>query len=173
MNMHGGWFDFPPAFSAGKTGGLRPLGDYLKITGDFCPWNGRIVFGCDDTANDGFAGCGVGDTLNRLIGQSNSNLWFTTLGEPCHRPAGRPASAARGCATTCRPPRPRRPTCWPAISPARAAPVPRSAAAGHVHRRDRPPGRRPMDAVQADHGRPERLRVPRLSRRRCPANGCG
>jgi hypothetical protein len=90
MNMHGGWFDFPATFATGKTGGLRPVGDYLKITGDFCPWNGRIVFGCDDTAKDGFASTGVGDTQNRLIGQSNSNLWFTTwerLGQ-VGRPAG-------------------------------------------------------------------------------------
>ena len=89
MNMHGGWFDFPPDFAAGKTAGLRPLGSYLKITGDFCPWNGRIVFGCDDTAKDGFARTAVGDTLNRLIGQSNSNLWFTTW--EGLKAAGRPA----------------------------------------------------------------------------------
>lgn len=89
MNLHGGWFDFPPAFAAGATGGLRPVADYLKITGDFCDWNGRMVFACDDTALSGFSQASVGDTLNRLNGQSNSNLWFTTwdrLGE-----AGRPA----------------------------------------------------------------------------------
>jgi hypothetical protein len=88
MNMHGGWFAFPPGFAAGKTGGLRPLGDYLKITGDFCGWNGRIVFGCDDTALMGVKS-GVGDTLNGLIGQSNSNLWFTTWERLSQ--AGRPA----------------------------------------------------------------------------------
>lgn len=89
MNLHGGWFDFPPTFAAGRTSGLRPLGDYLKITADFCAWDGRIVFGCDDTAKSGFAGTGVGDTLNRLNGRSNSNLWFTTW-EGLSR-AGRPA----------------------------------------------------------------------------------
>ncbi len=68
MNMHGQWYDFPKNFSAANTGGLRPLGDYLKITGDFCNFNGRIVFGCDDASK----------MLNPLLGQSQSNLWFTT-----------------------------------------------------------------------------------------------
>jgi hypothetical protein len=90
MNMHGQWFDFPPSFAAGKTGGIRPLGDYLKITGDFCAWNDRIVFGCDDTAITGpTKRTAIGDALNRLIGQSNSNLWFTTWDGLKH--AGRPA----------------------------------------------------------------------------------
>ncbi len=89
MNLHGGWFDFPSDFAPGKTAGLRPVGDYLKITGDFCAWNGRIVFGCDDTAKSGFSRAGVGDTLNRLNGQSNSNLWFTTWEKLFQ--AGRPA----------------------------------------------------------------------------------
>ena len=89
MNMHGGWFDFPPRFSSRNTGGLRPLGTYLKITGDFCEWNGRVVFGCDDTAKSAFLVTGVGDTQNRLVGQSNSNLWFTTWEGLTQ--AGRPA----------------------------------------------------------------------------------
>ena len=90
MNLHGGWFDFPKTFAAGKTGGLRPVADYLKITADFCAWNGRIVFGCDDTAKSGFSLASLGDTLNRLNGQSNSNLWFTTWNElpKAGRPAG-------------------------------------------------------------------------------------
>lgn len=89
MNLHGGWFDFPPGFSSASTAGLRPVADYLKITADFCPWNDRIVFGCDDTAQAGFSQAGVGDTLNRLNGQSNSNLWFTTWDRLAQ--AGRPA----------------------------------------------------------------------------------
>lgn len=80
MNMHGGWFEFPKTFAAGQTGGIRPLGDYLKITGDFCGWNGRIVFGCDDASI----------MQNPLLGQSQSNLWFTTWDDLSHhgRPAG-------------------------------------------------------------------------------------
>ncbi|MEX0702093.1 MAG: hypothetical protein WD069_08350 [Planctomycetales bacterium] len=68
MNMHGTWFDFPRTFAAGKAGGLRPIATHLKITGDFCDWNGRIVFGCDD----------VSLFRNPLANQSQSNLWFTT-----------------------------------------------------------------------------------------------
>ncbi len=71
MNMHGGWFDFPIHFRPGQAGGLRPLGSHLKITGDFAPWRGEIVFGCDDTATVG----------NALAGQSHSNLWFASWDE--------------------------------------------------------------------------------------------
>lgn len=80
MNMHGGWFEFPKTFSATETGGIKPLGDYLKITGDFCSWNGRIVFGCDDASI----------MQNPLLGQSQSNLWFTTWDDLSRhgRPAG-------------------------------------------------------------------------------------
>jgi hypothetical protein len=68
MNIHGGWYDFPKTFSASSAAGLRPIGSYLKITGDFAPWNGRIVFGCDDASI----------MANPLLGQSQSNLWFGT-----------------------------------------------------------------------------------------------
>ncbi|MBI1370354.1 MAG: hypothetical protein GC162_17095 [Planctomycetes bacterium] len=69
MNMHGGWFDFPGALRAEHVGGLAPIGNYLKITGDFANWHDRIIFGCDDTAITGG---------NNIAGQSHSNLWFTT-----------------------------------------------------------------------------------------------
>ncbi len=78
MNMHGGWFDFPATFSAANTAGLRPIGSYAKVTGDFAPWNDGIVFGCDDTALSGFSAAKTGlDSLNSLNGQSCSNLWFS------------------------------------------------------------------------------------------------
>jgi hypothetical protein len=77
-NMHGGWFDFPPGFCATDTSGLRPLGAYLKVTADFTHWNGRVVFGCDDAAkNQFFSGLGLRPDMD-LVGQSNSNLWFTS-----------------------------------------------------------------------------------------------
>jgi hypothetical protein len=80
LNMHGGWFQFPKSFAIGQTGGIRPIGDYLKITGDFCGWQGRIVFGCDDASI----------MQNPLLGQSQSNLWFTTWDglSHCGRPSG-------------------------------------------------------------------------------------
>jgi hypothetical protein len=77
-NMHGGWFDFPVGFNAADASGLRPVGSYLKVTGDFTDYNGRIVFGCDDAARLHFlAGLGLHRDMN-VVGQSNSNLWFTT-----------------------------------------------------------------------------------------------
>jgi hypothetical protein len=84
MNMHGQWFDFPKSFSSTNTAGIRPIGDYLKITGDFCPWKvgGRdqIVFGCDDASI----------MENPLALQSQSNLWFSSWDglSRCGRPAG-------------------------------------------------------------------------------------
>ena len=91
MNMHGGWFDLPETFSAANTSGLRPIGDYLKVTADFAPWRGRIVFACDDAAASGFSAAKGFDGLNRLVGRSNSNLWFATW--PQLSQAGRPAGA--------------------------------------------------------------------------------
>lgn len=76
-NMHGGWFDFPIGFRAADTSGLRPIGSYLKVTGDFTDYQGRIVFACDDAARSHFlAGLGLDRDMN-LVGQSNSNLWFS------------------------------------------------------------------------------------------------
>jgi len=80
MNMHGGWFDFPKTFSSANAADLRPIATHLKITADFCGWNDRIVFGCDDASV----------MENPLLGQSQSNLWFTTWDElrNCGRQAG-------------------------------------------------------------------------------------
>lgn len=73
--MHGTFWKFPKTFSARNTAGISPRSNYLKVIGDFCQWNGRIVFGCDDTAKNEF--------LNKrkakgeiAAPQSQSNLWF-------------------------------------------------------------------------------------------------
>lgn len=76
MTMHGMFWHFPENFSTSKTSGIRPLSSYLKVIGDFARWNGKVVLGCDDTAQKEF--------LNKRRikgemagpGQSNSNLWF-------------------------------------------------------------------------------------------------
>lgn len=76
MTMHGTFWKFPHTFSAKNTAGIRPRSNYLKVVGDFCRWNDRIVLGCDDTAKSEF--------LNKRKlkgelsgpGQSQSNLWF-------------------------------------------------------------------------------------------------
>ncbi len=75
MTMHGAFWRFPRDFTPGRSAGLRPISNYLKVIGDFARWNDRLVFGCDDTARAEF--------LNRRRAkgsipapQSQSNLWF-------------------------------------------------------------------------------------------------
>lgn len=84
MTMHGMFWHFPGTFSSSRSAGIRPRGAYLKVIGDFTEWNGRLVFGCDDSARNEF--------LNKRSlkggisgpGQSNSNLWFTAYDTPDH-----------------------------------------------------------------------------------------
>lgn len=75
MTMHGTFWSFPKTFTATSSTGIRPRSNYLKVIGDFCRWNDKIVLGCDDTAKNEF--------LNKrkakgeiAAPQSQSNLWF-------------------------------------------------------------------------------------------------
>jgi hypothetical protein len=75
MTMHGTLWHFPKTFTPTSSAGIAPRSNYLKVVGDFTAWNGRIVFGCDDTAKSEF--------LNKRAAkgtvaapQSQSNLWF-------------------------------------------------------------------------------------------------
>ena len=75
MTMHGTFWDFPKNFGVSSTSGIRPRSNYLKVIGDFCRWNDRLVMGCDDTARNEF--------INKrkakgeiAAPQSQSNLWF-------------------------------------------------------------------------------------------------
>ncbi|MAS96965.1 MAG: hypothetical protein CMO55_27555 [Verrucomicrobiales bacterium] len=75
MTMHGMFWKFPKTFTPGHSAGISPRSTYLKVIGDFCRWNDKVVFGCDDTANKEF--------LNKrkakgeiAAPQSQSNLWF-------------------------------------------------------------------------------------------------
>ena len=75
MTMHGMFWRFPKTFSLANSAGIAPRSTYLKVIGDFCRWNDRVVFGCDDTAKNEF--------LNKrkakgeiAAPQSQSNLWF-------------------------------------------------------------------------------------------------
>jgi len=75
MTMHGMFWKFPKSFSLADTSGIAPRSTYLKVIGDFCQWQGRLVFGCDDTAKSEFL------NKRRAKGeiaapQSQSNLWF-------------------------------------------------------------------------------------------------
>lgn len=72
MNMHGMWYQLNGNFSKEKHPAPQPIASYLKITGDFARWQDMIVFGCDDAATNRFT-----DEGQNLVGQSQSNLWFT------------------------------------------------------------------------------------------------
>ena len=74
--MHGTFWRFPRDFAPGRTAGIRPRSNYLKVIGDFCFWRGKAVFGCDDSARDEFMNkrAAKGDLKGPV--SSQSNLWF-------------------------------------------------------------------------------------------------
>lgn len=74
--MHGTFWDFPPTFSLKDSGGIAPRSNYLKVVGDFCRWDDRIVLGCDDSAAGEFLNTRPFKAENGAPRQSNSNLWF-------------------------------------------------------------------------------------------------
>ncbi len=74
--MHGTFWRFPPAFSKRNSAGIAPRSNYLKVIGDFCRWNDRIVLGCDDSAKAEFMNVRALKAERGSPGQSNSNLWF-------------------------------------------------------------------------------------------------
>ena len=85
MTMHGMFWRFPKTFSLANTAGIRPRSSFLKITGDFCRWNDKLVVGCDDSAKSEFTNTrkmfkgGI-----KPAGQSQSNLWFVDPDAPDH-----------------------------------------------------------------------------------------
>ena len=75
MTMHGTFWHFPPNFGVGTMSGIRPRSNYLKVVGDFCRWQDRVVLGCDDTAKSEFIN--KRKAKGRIAApQSQSNLWF-------------------------------------------------------------------------------------------------
>lgn len=74
--MHGTFWRFPVSFSKDNSAGLSPRSNYLKVIGDFCRWNDRIVFGCDDSARAEFLNTRSFKAERGAPKQSNSNLWF-------------------------------------------------------------------------------------------------
>lgn len=93
MTMHGMFWRFPPSFRRASSAGMAPRSSYLKVIGDFCRWQDRLVFGCDDTAKSEFLNTGRAKGKIEPPGQSQSNLWFTDpdlvnqLGPPLGRGA--------------------------------------------------------------------------------------
>lgn len=82
MTMHGLFWRFPGQFSAKNTAGIRPRSAYLKVIGDYTRWNDQLVFGCDDSAQKEFLNKRKAKGDIEGPGQSNSNLWFTSLNQP-------------------------------------------------------------------------------------------
>lgn len=76
MTMHGMFWRFPRGFRRTQSAGIGPRSTYLKVIGDFCRWNERLVFGCDDSARAEFLN--TRKAKGKLAGpsQSQSNLWF-------------------------------------------------------------------------------------------------
>ncbi|PHN06097.1 hypothetical protein [Flavilitoribacter nigricans] len=84
MTMHGMFWDFPGDFRSDQTAGIRPRSAYLKVIGDFTRWEDRLVFGCDDSAKAEFLNKRKAKGKIQGAGQSNSNLWFTSMEQPDH-----------------------------------------------------------------------------------------
>ena len=82
MTMHGAFWSFPKTFSASNTNGIRARSAYLKVIGDFTRWNDRLVFGCDDSAKSEFLNKRKVKGGIDSVGQSQSNLWFTSPETP-------------------------------------------------------------------------------------------
>lgn len=82
MTMHGLFWGFPQTFSSLNTAGIRPRSSYLKVVGDFTRWNNQLVFGCDDAAKSEFLSKRIAKGGIEAPGQSQSNLWFTSLNQP-------------------------------------------------------------------------------------------
>jgi hypothetical protein len=82
MTMHGLFWRFPAGFSSKHSAGLAPRSAYLKVIGDFTRWQDRLVFGCDDTAKSEFLNKRPAKGALAGPGQSQSNLWFTSLDTP-------------------------------------------------------------------------------------------
>lgn len=82
MTMHGLFWRFPQTFTTNSSAGIRPRTSYLKVIGDFTRWNDELVFGCDDSAQKEFLNKRKAKGQIEGPGQSNSNLWFTSLTKP-------------------------------------------------------------------------------------------
>ena len=82
MTMHGMFWKFPGGFTSTNSGGIRPRSAYLKVIGDFARWQDQLVFGCDDSAQREFLNKRKTKGGIEGPGQSNSNIWFTSLDRP-------------------------------------------------------------------------------------------
>ena len=79
--MHGTFWRFPADFRPGNAKGIRPRSNYLKVIGDFCEWNGKVVLGCDDSAKCQFLNTRSVKGPIRGPAKSHSNLRFIDADE--------------------------------------------------------------------------------------------
>lgn len=79
--MHGTFWEFPKTFSLKNSAGLKPRSNYLKVVGDFAKFNGKLVLGCDDSAQKEFLNRRKFKAAKGSPVQSNSNLWFIDPGQ--------------------------------------------------------------------------------------------
>jgi hypothetical protein len=91
MTMHGMFWRFPRTFRRDQASGIAPRSTYLKVIGDFCRWNDRLVFGCDDAARSEFLNKRKAKGALAAPAQSQSNLWFVNPDQIDHfgSPIGR------------------------------------------------------------------------------------
>jgi len=82
MTMHGLFWHFPRTFTSTNSSGIRPRSAYPKVIGDFARWQDQLVFGCDDSAQREFLNKRKVKGDIEGPGQSNSNIWFTSLEKP-------------------------------------------------------------------------------------------
>lgn len=82
MTMHGMFWRFPETFTSQSSAGIRPRSAYLKVIGDYTRYKNQLVFGCDDSANKEFLNTRSIKGKIEGPGNSNSNLWFTSIEQP-------------------------------------------------------------------------------------------
>jgi len=71
LDMHGLFYTMPPDFAPGAADGLAPLASHLRMTPDFCPWQGKFVLAGNELSSL--------NHRHRTGGQPQSNLWFGSL----------------------------------------------------------------------------------------------
>lgn len=65
MDAHGLFYELPALTYGGRVWGIRPIGNHLRITPDFCYWRGLFVL--------------AGDQTDNAVGQPQSGLWFGNI----------------------------------------------------------------------------------------------
>ncbi|MFH1923677.1 MAG: hypothetical protein ABIP48_27775 [Planctomycetota bacterium] len=73
LDMHGLYYLMSPKLKPGNMAGLLPLAFHLRMTPDFCRWQGNLVLAGNEVSSLGHR--------HRTGGQPQSNLWLGSLEE--------------------------------------------------------------------------------------------